>query len=181
MKLFEISIFFICMLFCVSTGQANQANVITSIESPDGMFRSHITTNRKSADVPPEFVLEVSHSGGRIAARGDYTSESGEHGLSLENAAWTPDSQFFIFTTVSSGGHMAWQYLTFFFDRRDNKIHDFNDFLPPVAEGSFTLKAPDIITLTIWTPLTTEKPLDDSIALPITFRMSDLKKSKKLP
>jgi hypothetical protein len=178
MKLFNTTVFSICMLFCVSICQANQAKLITS---PDGKFSAHITISQNSTTGPPEFKTEIRDSDGQVSATSDYTSENGEQGLSLVHAAWTPDSQFFIFTTYSSGGHMAWQYPTLFFDRRDKKIHDFNEFLPPIAEGTFKLKAPDIITITIWTPLTTEIPLDESIDLPITFRMSDLKKSKKSP
>jgi hypothetical protein len=60
-------------------------------------------------------------------------------------------------------------------------IRDFNDFPPPIAAGTFSLKTPDVITITIWTPLTTEKPMDDGIELPKAFRISDLKKTRKLP
>lgn len=171
----KAAVFAACLLFCVSTGRADEAKMM---KSPDGIYSAHITSVTHSPDLPPEFIVEIRNTEHRPAVRGDYTSKSGEQGLSLHHGAWTADSRFFIYTTVSSGGHMAWQYLTFFFDRKDGKIHDFNDFLPPIAEGAFSLKAPDIITITIWTPLTPEKPLDESIALPISFRMSDLKKSK---
>lgn len=175
MNILKISVFVLSLLSCVPIGQANQASLM---KSPDGIYSAHITSVAKSPDFPTEFIVEIRNTEHRPPEKGDYTSKSGEQGLSLHHGAWTPDSRFFIYTTVSSGGHMAWQYLTFFFDRKDGKIHDFNDFLPPIAEGTFSLKAPDIITITIWTPLTPEKPLDESIALPISFRMSDLKKSK---
>jgi hypothetical protein len=169
------AVFAACLIFCVSTGRANDVKMM---KSPDGIYSAHITRVTKSPALPPEFIVEIRNTEHRPEVKGDYTSKSGEQGLSLHHGAWTPDSRFFIYTTLSSGGHMAWQYLTFFFDRRDGKIHDFSDFLSPVAEGAFSLNPPDIITITVWTPLTTEKPLDESIALPISFRMSDLKKSK---
>lgn len=172
-RLLRIFIFTIYTLCCASIVQANEA---VMMKSPDGAFSAIIRTVTQSADLPPEFILEMRSVKRDSASKSDYTSKSGEHGLTFQHGAWTPDSRFFIFTTLSSGGHMAWQYPTFFFDGEDGKIHDFKDYLPPVAKGAFSLKPPDIITITIWTPLTTEKTLDDSIALPISFRMSDLKK-----
>jgi hypothetical protein len=176
MKLIIQSIAFLGMFFFGSVALAEQANVILS---PDGNLVAKITFVQKTSEVAPEISIEIKDATGKVAAKKDFTSESGEHGFSLGKAAWTPDSQFFVFTTFSSGGHMAWQYPAFFFDRRNKIFRDFSDFLQPIADGAFELKAPDVITITIWTPLTTVKPLDDSIDLPITFRMSDLVKVKK--
>jgi hypothetical protein len=176
MKLFIQSIPFIIMLFFGSVAFAEQTNVI---RSPDGNFVAKITFVQKTSEVAPEISIEIKDATGKVTAKKDFISESGEHGLSLDKAAWTPDSQFFVFTTFSTGGHMAWQYPAFFFDRRNKIFRDFADFLQPIADGAFELKAPDVITITIWTPLTTVKPLDESIDLPITFRMSDLVKVKK--
>jgi hypothetical protein len=176
MKSGILALSLVCAAFFALPACAGQTTVYAS---PDGRHGAHIVTVRKSAEGSPEMILEIRDSSGKVTQRKDYTSEDGEHGFMLDTAAWTPDSRFFIFTTFSSGGHMAWQYPTFFFDIRDKSIHDFNDFLPPIASGAFTVKAPDSITITIWTPLTTEKPLDESIALPLTFEMNRLVKARK--
>ncbi len=109
----------------------------------------------------------------------EFIPEDGEHGLSIDRAEWTPDSQFLVFTTYRSGEYQAWQYPAFFFDRRDKKIYRLDDFLAPITDGRFVLKSPDYVTMAIWTPLTPDKPLDKSIEPPITFRMRDLTQGKK--
>ena len=177
MKLIIQSVLLVCALFPISfVGAADQAKVV---RSPDEKFFARIITAPKVTPGAPEIMIEILDSHGKPVTKEDFTSEDGEHGLSIDRAEWTPDSQFFVFTTYSSGGHQAWQFPAFFFDRRDKKIHRFDDFLAPIADGRFVLKSPDYVTITIWTPLTPDKPLDKSIELPITFRMRDLTQGKK--
>ena len=38
----------------------------------------------------------------------DYSSEDSEHGFGVVKAGWTADSQYFVFSLTSSGGHQAW-------------------------------------------------------------------------
>jgi hypothetical protein len=176
MKEIIIIAFVFCTLIPSFTSGAEQAQ---SIKSPDGKFIARISPIQKSKEGPPEFKIEFIGPSGKVTAREDFTSEGGDQGLSIDKAKWSPDSQFFVFTTFSSGGHMAWQFPSFFFDRRDNKIHHLNDFLPPIAEGDFVLKSPDALTITIWTPMTQEKTLDQSIELSITFQMRELTQRRK--
>ncbi len=176
MKIVAKTLFLVCLLF--SGSLAYSADQTKSIKSPDGKFAARIRLVQKATQGPPEFIIEIIGSGGKLAAKKDFTSEDGEHGLSIDKAEWTPDSQFFIFTTYSSGGHMAWQFPAFFFSVADRKVYPFSDYLPPVAESSFSVKKPDFVTMTIWTPMSANKMLDYSTILPITFRMSDLLKPK---
>jgi hypothetical protein len=138
--------------------------------SPDRVLKAKVS----SIDETGESRVEIFGRDGKIRCKGDYTSEDGSHGGVVEHAGWTPDSQFFVFSMYSSGGHQPWQSPTFFYARRDNTIHKFNDYLPPVAEPGFVLKAPDRVTLIIWTPFT--HGTIGSIMLPITFRISDILK-----
>jgi hypothetical protein len=167
------------LFFLFISSLASAAEKVKSLKSLDGKLIAKITQTQKAAEGPPEFIIEVIDSEGKIIAKQDFTSEDGSHGLSIDKVEWTPDSQFLVFSTFSSGGHQAWQTPTLFFDRRDSKIHGFEEFLAPISEGDFVLKSPDIITITIWTPMTPEKTLDESIELPITFSMQDLKLPKK--
>lgn len=171
-----ISTLILCCLF--SSSLANAAEKAKALKSPDGKFTAKITQSQKASEGPPEFIIEIIDSGGKVTTKKDYTSEDGSHGLSIDKAEWTPDSQFFVFSTYSSGGHQAWQTPSLFFDRRDSKIHGFEEFLAPIAEGDFELKSPDTISITIWTPVTPEKTLDESIQLRITFKMRDLTPEK---
>ena len=169
------------LLFCVLfTGTlAIAADQTKSIKSPDGKLTARILSIQKAKEGPPEFIIEIIDADKKLVAREDFTSKEGDQGLSIDNAKWSPDSQFFVFSTFSSGGHMAWQFPSYFYSQTDKRIHDFADYLSPIAEGDFVLKSPDKITITIWTPMTVEKPLDKSIELPISFRMRDLMRPKK--
>jgi len=115
-----------------------------------------------------------------VKAEADYTSDDGEHGLVVDRAAWSPDSQFFVFSTSSSGGHQAWQCATFFFDRHDGKIHDLAEFLPPIADPDFKIRAPSILTVAVWTPFR-KNGIVDSIILSISFNLRDLRRRPPEP
>jgi hypothetical protein len=152
------------------------AEIKKAYRSPDKMTKAIIfTTDNECA----ESRVEIRKRNGALIVETDYSSPDCEHGLIIERAEWTPDSRFFIFSGNSSGGHQPWQAPTFVFDCRFNDIVEVNEYLPAVADTQFSLKAPDIITINIWTPLTTEKDLDKSIILPVTFRLRDIRKGSK--
>ena len=73
----------------------------------------------------------------------DHTSPDGQHGRSVLHADWTPDSQFFIYSTASSGGHWAWHFNTFVYVRRTNKIYELDDIIGPFVDPMFDVSEPD--------------------------------------
>jgi hypothetical protein len=150
--------------------------VAKSYASPDGKLQANVLPKGPAQ----ESRVEIRDKQGILLASGDYSSGDGEHGQIVDEARWTPDSQFFVFSTYSSGGHQPWQTPTYFFDRRQNKIRDLGEFLPPVADSKFTLSAPDRITISIWTPFSREG-IADSIILPVSFRLSDLHRAPQEP
>ena len=77
-----------------------------------------------------------------LCIRRSFVSD-GNHGQIIERAAWTPDSQFFVFATFSSGGHSAWHHWTFVWSRRDGKIHTLDDAYSSIMTDRFRLTAPD--------------------------------------
>ena len=84
----------------------------------------------------------------RLCIRRSFVAD-GNHGQIIERAAWTPDSQFFVFTTFSSGGHSAWHHWTFVWRRRDGKIHNLDDAYSPTMTDRFRPDAPDRIDTVI--------------------------------
>jgi hypothetical protein len=58
---------------------------------------------------------------------------------------WSPDSQFFIFSTASSGGHSPWHWQTYFYDRKRKTFEEVDDFTGPIIKRDFKLTAPDWI------------------------------------
>lgn len=138
--------------------------------SPDGRLTAKIIPSAK----PPECIVEICGKKGEVLIRTDYSSPDGEHGQYVEQASWTPDSKFFVYSTYSTGGHSPWQSKYFFYRHRDNKLLSSPDFLPPIIDAKFSLRAPDIITLTIWSPFKPDKGTKGSIKLPISFKLSNI-------
>jgi hypothetical protein len=64
------------------------------------------------------------------------------------HAAWTPDSQFFIAGTESSGGHQPWSHPIWIYSRAKNKILDLSA-LGATAITDFTLKSRDILQIKV--------------------------------
>jgi hypothetical protein len=79
---------------------------------------------------------------GTLASR-DHSSPDGQHGRSILHADWTPDSQFFIYSTASSGGHSAWHFNTFAYVRRTNKIYQLDDIIGPLVDPMFDVSSPN--------------------------------------
>jgi len=140
------------------------------IQSPDGVLKAKIITIGKLI----ENKIEI-YRNDELLNKADYSSEDGEHGQYIENASWTPDSRFFVYSTYNTCGHRAWQSGFYFYRRSDNKILPSHDYLPPIADSNFILKEPDLITLTIWSPFKSGKGIKGSIKLPITFKLIDIK------
>lgn len=143
-------------------------------KSPDGMLIAKIFTLGRSI----ENKLVISQIDGTVLINEDYSSEDGEHGQYVEQACWSPDSEFFVYSTQNTGGHGCWQSAYFFYRRQDNKLLKASEYIPPIAYSKFTLKSPDLITLTIWSPFLSKKGMQGSIRLPITFKLSDLHDTK---
>ena len=150
------------------------AEELKTYKSPNGKLIAHVIS------INGESIIEIiTKSGDKLISK-DYTSADGEHGLAIENIKWTPDSKFLIYTTYSSGGHQPWAYPSYFYNVKDNSFLCFCDYFPAVAESTIKVTKPDIVTISIWTPLSENKSVDESIVLPITFHMADLLKPKGL-
>lgn len=81
----------------------------------------------------------------------DYSSEDGQHGFSVVKAEWTPDSRFFVYSLISSGGHQAWHTPTQFYDRADGVVRSLDDYFPKgISKADFLLVAPNTIETEAW-------------------------------
>jgi hypothetical protein len=111
--------------------------------SPDGKLIAKIIPAEKS----PECKVQILTDKGALLVSADYSSADGEHGQYVENASWTPDSQFFVYSTYNTGGHSVWQSVYFFYRRRDSKILPSYDFLPPIVDSRFSFNHPTLSVL----------------------------------
>jgi hypothetical protein len=80
----------------------------------------------------------------------DFSSPDQDHGRGVVFALWSPDSNYFVFSTTSSGGHHPWQFFTYAYSRRQNKLFILDSLLGEVIKQKFRIKRPDIISLTIF-------------------------------
>lgn len=115
--------------------------------SPDAAVEAIVSTAPPRGAGTGESKVTLRTRDGRVLAARRFVSPDGAHGYRVERAAWTPDSQFFVFSLASSGGHQPWRFPTYFFSRRDGRMRLLDDFVGPVASPDFELRAPDILVL----------------------------------
>jgi hypothetical protein len=78
------------------------------------------------------------------------------HGYSVTKAAWTPDSNFFVYSLSNTGGHQPWHFPVDFYGRAQGKIFSLDDALhDAVANPQFTVAPPDRVTVELWFSKTT--------------------------
>lgn len=70
----------------------------------------------------------------------------------VAHMAWSPDSQYLVFSTTSSGGHSPWHFNTYVFSVSAKQFQSIDDLVGPVISRDFSFKAPDIIQLQVRAP-----------------------------
>jgi len=114
-------------ILCHGQKSINQSQT-ESLISPDGTMTA-IVRSIKTSETTKESRIEVRSKQGRTLASRSYMSKDGEHGQGIIKAAWTPDSQFFVYSLESSGGHQAWHTRIHFFSHNRNEIISLDDAL----------------------------------------------------
>jgi hypothetical protein len=133
------------LLGCAHQPEWNCAGVT----SPDQHLRACVSSVGKHEAPFNESRIEIHDVNNRILAFKDFRSADGEHGRNVQKNEWAPDSQFYVFSTASSGGHSPWHWQTYFYDRRANTLREVDDFTGPIIKRDFTLSAPDWIEVTV--------------------------------
>jgi len=94
----------------------------------------------------------------------DYSSPRGANGYYVVNAKWSPDSQFFVYSMSSSGGHSPWSFPIMVYGRQKNRIAGFSDMIHggPTVSADFHFAGPHTLIASTW-----KQPgsLDDKIAV----------------
>jgi hypothetical protein len=119
------------------------------VTSPDQKLRACVSSVGKHGPPFNESRIEIHDVNDHVLAFKDFRSPDGEHGRNVQKNEWTPDSQFYVFSTASSGGHSPWHWQTYFYDRRTNTFKEVDDFTGPIIKRGFTLSAPDWIEVTV--------------------------------
>ena len=116
--------------------------------SPDGNFIAYVIALPKAPYGSGESKIIIKTSNGKILCSKNYGSDTGEHGFGVERAGWSPDSQFFVYSMSSSGGHQAWHFPLDFISVKDFKVRSLDKYLGPITAPDFKLSNPDIIKST---------------------------------
>ena len=114
----------ILQMFAPAAQQNALADPTTgAIVSPDGVLRAVIIpVDREKGFEANESRVEIRDRDGKLLLKENYSSRDGEHGYGVQEGQWTPDSQFFVYDTASSGGHQPYRAPTFFYSRQNNRI-----------------------------------------------------------
>jgi len=151
-----LSIFF-AMAAVMTTAEAarpaNQQEKERQYTAPDGGVRVVVVPVSKEAGRSEyESRIEFKSNDGNLACALDYSSKDNEHGFGVVKAQWTPDSQYFVFSLTSSGGHQAWHAPTQFWSPKDGTIRSLDDYFwaAGISKADFQLTAPNTVKTEVW-------------------------------
>jgi hypothetical protein len=105
---------------------------------------------------PRESRVEIRSSAGDTVMSEDYSSPDGEHGRYVNHGEWSPDSQFFVYGLMSSGGHSPWQMPIMVYSRQKERIASFRAMTggPALSVGDgerpFKFVGPHTLVATTW-------------------------------
>jgi hypothetical protein len=151
--------------------------------SPDKEMRALVFPADVLLDATPDMESRVvirSSAGDTLTSK-DHSSPRGMNGYYVYRAKWSPDSQFFVYSLVSSGGHSPWSFPIMVFGRKSAVIAKFSDMIDgkPTLSGEFNFSGPHTLIATTWRQPAGvgDKTLNDKV--PITVDLGEA--FKKLP
>lgn len=137
----------LCLLLLpVTTVCASEQKVY---DSPNGKYHAVVTPLPQAGYGTGESGIVIKTGEGRILASKSYGSEDGGHGFGVAKAQWTPDSNFFVYSMSSSGGHQPWHSPVYFFSVHDFKIRSLDDRVGSVTDPNFGLSAPNTVRVVV--------------------------------
>jgi hypothetical protein len=122
--------------------------------SPDGALRAIVLPVDVSLDASPDMESRVVIRGARgdTVNSKDYSSPRGANGYYVVTAKWSPDSQFFVYSLSSSGGHSPWSFPLAVYSRGKNAFVSFSKMIHdnPTLSSDFSFSGPHTLTATTW-------------------------------
>jgi hypothetical protein len=136
--------------------------------APDRALHALVLPADISLDTTPDMESRVVLRGskGDTLTSKDHSSPRGMNGYYVVTAKWSPDSQFFVYSLSSSGGHSPWSFPMMVYGRKKNVIAAFSDMIQgnPTVSGDFTFAGPHSVTASTW-----KQPgsLEDKVAVTV--------------
>ena len=145
--------------------------------SPDRAVRAIVYPAGMDLNASPDIESRVVMRGNdaKLLTSRDFASPRGTNGYYVVKAKWSPDSQFFVFTMSSSGGHSPWQFPTWVYSREKNAFISFNAMIAgdPILSDDFQFTGPHTIKAMTWEAAGSDKQvpvvvdLADAVAKPL--------------
>ncbi len=127
---------------------------VETFVSPDKTVRALVVPASISLDTTPDMESRVvfRSSAGSTLTSMDHSSPRGMDGYYVVRAKWSPDSQFFVYSLSSSGGHSPWSFPMMVYSRKANRIAKFSDMIKdkPTVSGEFAFEGPHTVTASTW-------------------------------
>lgn len=122
--------------------------------SPDKKTIAAVLAVDPSLNDTPDMESNVvirSSAGGAPSSK-DYSSPGGANGYYVLNAKWSPDSQFFVYSMMSSGGHSPWSFPIWVYSVKKNQFASFSGMIngAPTVSGTFTISKPHTLNASTW-------------------------------
>ena len=104
-------------------------------------------------------------SDGTTVTSQDYSSPRGANGYYVFHGQWSPDSQYFVFSLSSSGGHSPWSFPIKVYSVKRKLIGNFSDMIGgnPTVSGQFQFSGPHTLVASTW-----KKPGATDDAVPVS-------------
>jgi hypothetical protein len=122
--------------------------------SPDGALRALVLAVDVSLYATPDMEsrIVIRTSKGDTVTSKDYSSSRGTNGYYVVKAKWSPDSQFFVYSMASSGGHSPWSFPMMVYSRQKKRIVEFSDMIEekPTISADFRFVGPHTLVATTW-------------------------------
>jgi len=136
--------------------------------SPDKALQALVIPADVSLDVTPDMEsgVEIRARGGEVLASEDHSSPRGMNGYYVLSAKWSPDSQFFVYSLTSSGGHQPWLFPIMIYSRKWNTFARLSDLVgeKPTISGKFAFSGPHTLTAQTWK---TEGAIDQPVPIKV--------------
>jgi len=131
------------------------ATIISKIHaSPDRKFHAVVLPAEISLDATPDMESRVvirSVAGATLNSL-SHASPRGANGFYVDMAQWSPDSQYFVYNLVSSGGHSPWSHPTMVYSVQRNRFGHLSEMIDgrPILSEKFQFSGEHMLTVSTW-------------------------------
>ena len=147
-KLFVLSLLMAASLLA---GYAGARQRLDKFKSPTGRLTAVVAPASKERGFEKyESGISILRGGGVQVSMHNFSSEDGEHGYGVDQARWTPDSQYFVCQMRNSGGHSPMYAPVVFWSRKTNHFYQLNSY---TADRTFSIAAPEKVNVDSWPSL----------------------------